>query len=252
VDFGIKCTAQTVRRALRSAGFRAKKKIPKPALSAKNKKLRLSFAKSHKDWTVVDWQRCVFSDETKINRFNSDGLSWCWVPEKSGLSSARVSPTLKHGGGSIMMWGCITHKGPGFACRIEGTMDQYLYRSILEDELLQTLDHYEMEYSQIFFMYDNDPKHKAKSVVQWLIDQEISVLDWPAQSPDLNPIENVWGQVKRRLARFEEQPKSLAELWDRAVKVFYEITEDECLSLFETMPHRMAEVIKAKGGWIKY
>ena len=151
-----------------------------------------------------------------------------------------------------MMWGCITHMGPGYACRIESTMDQYLNKSMLQDELLQTLEHYEMDQSKTIFMQDNDPKHKAKSVMYWLEEHDFSVLDWPAQSPDLNPIENVWSQVKRRLARFEQPPSSLAELWERTNQIFYEITEDECASLYESMPRRMAALIKAKGGWIKY
>lgn len=151
-----------------------------------------------------------------------------------------------------MMWGCIAHKGPGFACRIEGTMDQYLYKSILEDELLQTMEYYEMDQSQIIFMQDNDPKHKARSVMKWLEEQEFSLLTWPAQSPDLNPIENIWSQVNQKLARFDQPPSSLAELWERASRIFYSFTEDDCASLYESMPRRMDAVIKSKGGWTKY
>jgi len=251
-DFDIICTAQTVRRALLSEGFQAKKKIKKPAISEKNRKARLAFAKSHKDWTIYDWHRIVFSDETKINRLCSDGITWCWVPKNSGLTSARISPTVKGGGGSIMMWGCITHKGPGLACQIEGKMDQNLYRSILEDELFQTLDLYDLKQSKTIFMQDNDPKHRAKSVMKWLAEQDFSILDWPAQSPDLNPIENLWRQVKLMLSRFDSPPIGLAELWDRTASVFSQITASECVSLYETMPSRMAAVIKAKGRWTKF
>ena len=252
IDYGIKCSAQTVRRALKSLGLKAKKKIIKPALSAKNKKERLAFAKSHIDWTTDDWKRVIFSDETKINRFCSDGLSWCWVPQKIKFSPAQISPTMKHGGGSLMMWGCITYKGPGFACKIEGNMDQHLYKQILEDELLQTMEYYDLEKSAVIFMQDNDPKHKAKSVMEWLKLQEFSLLVWPAQSPDLNPIENIWSNVKQKLARYDHPPTSMAELWERASSIFNNISEDECSTLIESMPRRMAAVIKSKGSWTKY
>ena len=101
-------------------------------------------------------------------------------------------------------------------------------------------------------MQDNDPKHKAKSVIGWLEEQDFSVMNWPAQSPDINPIENVWSQVKQKLARFEDPPTSLAEVWERASHIFSQITADFCVTLYESMPRRMAAVIKAKGGWTKY
>jgi hypothetical protein len=69
----------TLRNALRDVGLRACKKIPKPCLSEWNIQEKLCFATIHKDWIVEDWKRVVFSDETKINRFNADGRSWCWV-----------------------------------------------------------------------------------------------------------------------------------------------------------------------------
>ena len=67
----------TLRSALRDARLSACEKIPKPCLSQKNVRERLRFAKIHKEWIVEDWKRVVFSDETKINRFNSDGRTWC-------------------------------------------------------------------------------------------------------------------------------------------------------------------------------
>jgi transposase-like protein len=67
----------TLRNALTDVGLGACEKIPKPCLSQRNVQERLCFATIHKDWTIEDWKRVVFSDETKINRFNVDGKSWC-------------------------------------------------------------------------------------------------------------------------------------------------------------------------------
>ena len=67
-----------------------------------------------------------------------------------------------------MIWGCMTAQGAGFMCKIDSIMDQYLYRSILEDELLKTIEFYELEPKQVIFQHDNDPKHKAKSIQNWL------------------------------------------------------------------------------------
>jgi transposase len=93
----------TLRNALRNVGLRACEKISKPCLSPKNIQERFRFAMIHKDWTVEDWKRVVFSDETKINRFNADGRSWCWVNDKENVPDRAVKQTVKHGGGSVML-----------------------------------------------------------------------------------------------------------------------------------------------------
>ena len=131
------------------------------------------------------------SDETNINRFCSDGRSWYWSREGESLKPHQVKQTVKHGGGSIMVWGCMTFDGPGYICRIEGTLDQHLYKRILGDELLQTLEYYQLESDKVIFQHDNDPKHTAKSVREWLDQQPFDVLKCPTQSPDLNTIEHL-------------------------------------------------------------
>jgi hypothetical protein len=101
--------------------------------SVKNIKERLNFARRHKDWTVKDWKRVIWSDKTKINRFCSNGRSWCWVRDGESRQPRQVKETVKHGCGSLMLWGCMTAHGPEFMYKIEGRMDQHLYKSILED-----------------------------------------------------------------------------------------------------------------------
>jgi len=75
---------------------------------------------------------------------------------------------------------------------------------------------------------------------------------WPAQSPDLNPIEHLWGYLKRRLADHEFSPKRIHELWERVQVDWKGIPVEECQTLIERMPRRIEAVIKAKGGYTKY
>lgn len=251
-NHGINVDRRTVAKALNNEGLRAGEKKKKPGLSKKNIKARFDWAKQHKDWTVQDWNEVIFSDESKINRFNSDGRSWCWFKDTNQLEDRTVKTTYKHGGGGLMVWGCMTSQGVGYLCRIEGIMDQHLYKTILEEDLMGTMDYYQMDPQDIIFQHDNDPKHKAKSVQNWLSEQEFAVLSWPAQSPDLNPIEHLWADVKRKLNKFNSPPKGINELWERITDVWNNISTQTCQNLIESMPRRIADVIKAKGKWTKY
>ena len=115
---GINVHANTVRNALRKAGKKGAIKQKKPLLSARHTRLRLEFARKYKDWTLDDWKRVIWSDETKINRFGSDGRKWCWKKPGTSLKSNHVDQTIKFRGGSLMIWGCMTAHWVGYACKI--------------------------------------------------------------------------------------------------------------------------------------
>jgi DDE superfamily endonuclease len=245
-------SASTVCLHLKKAGMKAVVKSKQPLLSARYHKACLDFAYAHKDWTIEDWKRVIWSDETKINCLGSDGHKWAWKKAGEGLSNRLVDGTLKFGGCSLMMWGCMAWDGVGFATKIDGRMDGDLYLQILKDELQQTLEYYGLFPPDIIFQQDNDPKHTCKKVKEWLEEQEFKTMVWPAQSPDLNPIEHLWGWLKRRLAKHENPPNGIHELWNRVQVEWDRIPVEECRKLIESMPRRVQAVLKAKGGYTKY
>ncbi|KAG1572695.1 hypothetical protein G6F47_013585 [Rhizopus delemar] len=113
-EFGISLSDSTVRRVLKKAGFIAFVKPQKPLLRSQNIMKRLQWAKSHQHWTVDDWKRVIFSDETKVNRFASDGKAYAWKLPHEELNSRHVQQTVKRGGGNIMVWSCLTWEGVGW------------------------------------------------------------------------------------------------------------------------------------------
>ncbi|KAG1136242.1 hypothetical protein G6F38_012200 [Rhizopus arrhizus] len=156
-----------------------------------------------------------------------------------------------------MLWSAITYAGVGWMCKINGNMDKTLYKEILEYELERTIERgtnkLGLERHQVIFQHDNDPKHTFKLVKEYLKQQSYNILEWPAQSPDLNPIENMWSLLKRRLNDYETAPKGMNELYERVTKVWYDLMKpEECQKVIETMPKRIKQRIKDKGRCTDY
>ena len=131
-------------------------------------------------------------------------------------------------------------------------MDGELYEGILEDELMKTLEWFGQDVEDIIFQHDNDPKHTCKRVKNWFKTNNMEVLQWPAQSPDLNPIEHFWYHLKKQVKDYKEPAGEVTELWERIEKRWEEISQEKCQRLIESMPRRIRAVIKANGGYTKY
>jgi len=140
----------------------------------------------------------------------------------------------------------------GYSCKIDGRMDGDLYVSILDEDLQASLEYYGKTPSDVIFQQDNDPKHTCKKAKTWFQDHDFVVLPWPAQSPDLNPIEHLWNHLKRKLAEYESPPDGMMVLWEHVQAEWEKIEPRVCQELIESMPRRIAAVIKAKGGYTKY
>lgn len=252
-DYQMVLSAATIRRILKSQGLNGRIRIKKPLLTKRHKKLRLNFAKKYKHWTRREWSRVMFSDETKINRLGSDGKEYIWREVNEPLSDRTVKPTVKGGGGSIMVWGCMGMQGVGYSSKITGTMNAALYKEVLKDEMMKSREWCLEEKNQedFIFQQDNAPCHKAKSVMSWFDEKGIELLDHPPQSPDLNPIENLWRTLKLKIYN-NNDISSVDELWEAFQKEWEDIEPEICEKLLESMPRRLAAVIKAKGGHTKY
>ena len=151
-----------------------------------------------------------------------------------------------------MVWGCMGWNGVGLLVEVQGKMDAEQYCNILDEGMVESFEKLDMAEGEWYFQQDNNPKHTSQRAKEWFSDNNIQVLEWPAQSPDLNPIEHLWHHLKSQLQQYETPPKGVHELWERVEKEWNEISPEVCQTLIESMPRRIKAVIKANGGHTKY
>lgn len=136
-------------------------------------------------------------------------------------------------------------------------MDCHLYKQILEEDLEllinHTLDKLGLRRDEVIFQHDSDPKHTSNLVKNHLLDQDYEVMNWPPQSPDLNPIENMWALLKRRLNEYETALKGILDLSERVTEVWYNtIKQEECQKVIDSMPNRVEVCLERNGLWTDY
>ncbi len=157
----------------------------------------LTWAKEKKNWTVAHWSKVLFSDESKfcISFGNQGPRVWRKGGEAHSPSCMKSSVKFPQ---SVMIWGAMSSAGVGPLCFLKTNVTAPVYQDILEHFMLPSADQLFKD-ADFIFQQELAPAHTAKSTKSWLNDHGVGVLDWPANSPDLNPIENLWGIVQRKM-----------------------------------------------------
>lgn len=246
----ISVSISTLRRELHLMGYYGFASCRKPWISKVNQINRLKWTRARKQW-ADEWKNVIWSDESRYKLFKSDGRFWTWRKMGHRYDCQHLIPTVKYGGGSVMVWACFSWWGLGPIVVVDGILNQKTYKELLEKHK-EAIQQACSEDGDFFFQQDNAPCHKTNAIKKWMEENEVRVLPWPAQSPDLSPIEPLWDVLERRIRARNPHPKSLSELRTALKEEWHNIPESVYRDLVESMPRRVATVIASKGMPTRY
>ena len=250
-DTGVVMSDRTVRRRLVAAGLRARIPRKKPFLNVLQRKKRLQWAKEHVSWTHEQWKKVIWSDETRISIFGSDGVFYVRRRPGEECLPECLTPTMKHPV-TVMIWGCMSWSGIGRIQVVNGMLNATRYiHEVLQPKLLPSVRDIFGDGAEFVFQQDGAPCHTARKCTKWFQDNNIELLTWPGNSPDLNPIENLWSRLKKVVA--SKHPSNKQELIEGIISSWYHVISPENLrNLVESMPARCKAVIASKGYPTRY
>lgn len=240
----------TVRRRLKEKNLTPKRAATGPRLTPHHRQARLDFALQHVNWTHEQWSHVLFTDESRACLYVNDRRERVYRRPGEPGAQCCIKETVAFGGGSCMFWGGITSEVKSdivfINCGLEGEslMTERYKEKVLEDQVIPFAAFYGEEF---VLMHDNARPHKAIIVTSYLEDVGIDTLVWPANSPDLNPIEHLWDMLKRKVRARNPSPVTTVELKMALREEWDNLPQDVGKNLIFSMKNRLEAVIRARG-----
>jgi transposase len=240
----------TVRSVLHSEGFFGRAGKRKPLVSEVNRKKRLEWCRERRNWDS-EWDSIIWSDESHFLLFQNDAHHWVWRRPHEKFDVNCLIPTVKSGNQGVMVWGCFAKDRLGPLIQVPGRITGSVYIDMLKNTFLPFYNSFENNL-QYIFQDDNAPVHRASAVNQWKESNSVLSLPWPAQSPDLNPIEHLWDVLERKVRVHKPHPKNIRELMIVLEEEWNQIEPEILVNLVESMPRRVQAVIDSRGNPTRY
>lgn len=246
----VRVSERTVRRRLNDVGLQSRVPAKAPKLEVSHRVARLAFARQHRDWTD-EWRRVLFTDESRFCVNFVDGRQKMWRYRGERYNPTNFTETVAYGGGSVMVWGGISLGARTELVFIEnGSLTALRYISeILEPHVMPFAPFIGDDF---VFMHDNARPHTARVVRDYLNAVAITQMNWPARSPDMNPIEHVWDNLGRRVHQRNPSPRNVEELKLALVEEWENLPQEMIDGIIGGMRKRIQALIRARGSHTRY
>lgn len=248
---GVRVSERTVRRRFEEVGIGSFVPAKAPKLERHHRTNRLYFAREHRHWNIEEWGQVLFTDECRIMLNQIDGRQRVWRRKGERYIQSNFENSVAYGGGSIMVWGGICLGARTELVVVDGgnlTANRYI-RDILEEHVVPFAPFIGNEF---ILMQDNARAHSARVVQEYLNHVGVTVLEWPARSPDMNPIEHVWDLLKRSVKSRMPPPNNLGELRNAILEEWQRLPQEIIDRIIRSMPRRMETLVRARGGNTRY
>lgn len=241
---------QTANRRVKESELRYRVAAKKIKLSEEHKQTRLLYALNHINYGPEFWETVIFSDEKNFQSANNK-LAHVYRPRNTRFEERYVNNNDRQGRFSINVWAWINYHGNGMCWKIDDRLTSRNYVHMLENIMLPSVLQIFPE-NNFVFQQDNCPIHTARIVSEWFQQNNVEVLQWVPKSADLNPIENVWAEMVKRMTMAQFRTRD--DLWDLIENTWEDLMEQQgyVRNLILSMPRRLQAVIDANGGIIKY
>ena len=167
---------RTVRNRLKSAGLKSRRVITRPLLADRHRRWRLAW----RDWNLRTWRKIHWSDESRFLLHVTDGRMRVWRHKNTAYTPRNIQATAPYGGGSVMVWGCISHDCKLELVTIQGNLtgDQYI-RDVLQPVVVPHFDNHPIV-TRPMYMDDNGRPHRSRAVTAYLQSEAVTSVPWPA------------------------------------------------------------------------
>ena len=245
-------SAKTVRRRLHAQRVYSRVAVRKPLVSPVNRQRRVRWCTRTLPWTAQNnWSMILFSDESRFNLSFNDGRVRVWRSAGERYIPDCLSLVQRNSMMSVMVWGCVGYHGVGELVVLEQNVTAAAYIETLRENLHNSVENIFGDRNHpIIFQHDNAPAHTARATVAWLDQNDVQTIQWPAQSPDLNLIENLWDTLGRAVIR--ARPATRIQLIQELHRAWNSLTPAMVRNLFDSMPRRVRAVIRSRGYPTKY
>ena len=237
---------------MKERGILCRRPLKGNVLTQRHRRLRVIWARNMLA-NRRNWRDVVFSDESKFNLSHADGRLRIYRRRHERFAANCVIQHDRFGGGGVMVWGAINHNFKSSLVILRDTLTARRYiDQVLCPELLPLIRRHQTVNNPLTFQQDNARAHTARITMDFLNTNGVNIMEFPARSPDLNPIEHVWDELGRRLKGRQRQPRSVPELAQALQEEWNNIPMRRIRAVCQSMRSRLRACENANGGHTRY